>query len=174
MSPRSPASRAGPGFAVYYASKAFVVSLTRALAFELKGEGVTRSARSAPARRRHASASGQASGGGRSPAGALPLDAATVAAIGNRRLSCRPDYRRAGPRQPAPRRALLAILPQTVVLPLLARVQRSRLSPASAATAFLDSGRRNLSFRHALRPLLDPHAQLSRFRKTGRRAGGQG
>jgi len=35
---------AGPGLAVYYASKAFVVSFTRALAYELKGQGVKVSA----------------------------------------------------------------------------------------------------------------------------------
>jgi len=35
---------AGPGFAVYYASKAFVVSFTRALAYELKEQGVKVSA----------------------------------------------------------------------------------------------------------------------------------
>lgn len=35
---------AGPGLAVYYASKAFVVSFSRALAFELRGSGVTVSA----------------------------------------------------------------------------------------------------------------------------------
>ena len=121
---------AGPGFAVYYASKAFVVSLTRALAFELR-EGGTRVCALCPGPTPTRFNERAGFKGGRIAGWLRPLDADAVAAAGIA------GYR-AGRTLVVPGLAnaalvaLLGILPQTLVLPLLARVQRSRLSGSHA------------------------------------------
>lgn len=114
----------GPGLAVYYASKAFVVSFTRGLAFELKGRGVLVCALCpGPTPTKF----GERAGFSPTRAMALtgPLDAMTVARIGLE------GYRR-GRSVVVPGFAnrvivgLLAMLPVRPVLAILSRIQRAR------------------------------------------------
>jgi uncharacterized protein len=122
---------AGPGFAVYYASKAFVLSLTRALKVEMKGTSVRVCALCpGPTPTRF----GERAGFRKTRLVALtrPLDSAGVAAAGVA------GYR-AGRTIVIPgfvnKLLVLAVglLPQAVVLPILARAQRGRrVSPAGS------------------------------------------
>jgi short-subunit dehydrogenase len=115
---------AGPGFAVYYASKAYVLSLTRALAYETRAAGIRVSALCpGPTSTRF---NERAKFRGSRSAGLLrSLDVMTVARAGL-------DGYRAGRLIVVPGllmrilTTLIACLPQAIVLPLLARVQRAR------------------------------------------------
>ncbi len=114
----------GPGLAVYYASKAFVVSLTRALAFEERESGIRVCALCpGPVPTKF----GARAGFGKSAAIALtrPLSAQDVAHIGlagyfGRRTVVVPGL------IPKLMVAVLSILPTRMVLPVLARAQRQR------------------------------------------------
>ena len=115
---------AGPGLAVYYASKAFVVSFTRALAYELKGSGARACALCpGPTSTNFGARAGFK--GSKATNLMSPLDAAGVARLG---LA---GYR-AGRVVVVPGFVnrlsvlLLRILPQALVLPVLARAQRQR------------------------------------------------
>lgn len=121
---------AGPGFAVYYASKAFVVSLSRALRAEMEAHGVKVSVLCpGPTPTRFNARAGFK--GGRIVSFIRPLDARSVAVIGIR------GYR-AGRSIIVPGFtnkclvAALSLLPQAVVLPILGRVQRGRLARPAA------------------------------------------
>ena len=115
---------AGPGLAVYYASKAFVVSFTRALAYELIGSGARACALCpGPTSTNFGARAGFK--GSKATNLMSPLDAAGVARLG---LA---GYR-AGRVVVVPGFVnrlsvlLLRILPQALVLPVLARAQRQR------------------------------------------------
>jgi short-subunit dehydrogenase len=115
---------AGPGFAVYYASKAYVISLTRALAFETRAAGILVSALCpGPTQTRFNERAKFR--GGRSAGLLRALDVMTVARLGLAgyragRLIVVPglQYRILV--------TLIRVLPQAAVLPILARVQRAR------------------------------------------------
>jgi short-subunit dehydrogenase len=117
----------GPGLAVYYASKAFVVSLTRSLAWEMRGRGV---AISALCPGPTATGFGLRAGfdGLRAARLTRPLDAMAVARIGVA------GYR-AGRVVIVPgwvNRLIvmgLGLVPTRLVLPLIARIQRGRRRP---------------------------------------------
>lgn len=114
----------GPGMSVYYASKAFVLSLTRALAFEEKDSGIRVCALCpGPVPTQF----GARAGFRKTAAVAMtrPLSAKDVAHIGlagyfGRRTVVVPGL------IPKLLVALLSILPTRLVLPLLARAQRQR------------------------------------------------
>lgn len=117
----------GPGLAVYYASKAFVVSLTRALAFEERESGIKVCALCpGPVPTKF----GARAGFGKSGMIALtrPLSAKDVAHIGlagyfGRRTVVVPGW------IPRLMVAVLSVMPTRFVLPVLARAQRQRRSP---------------------------------------------
>jgi short-subunit dehydrogenase len=124
---------AGPGLAVYYASKAFVLSFSRALRFELRPSGVRVTALCpGPTATKFGSRAGF--GGSAASAFAARLDARAVALAG---LS---GYR-AGRAVVVPgmlNKALVgavSILPPALVLPILARIQRQRRSAKHGAVA---------------------------------------
>lgn len=114
----------GPGLAVYYASKAFVVSLTRALAFEERENGIRVCALCpGPVPTKF----GVRAGFGKSGVIALtrPLSAKDVAYIGlagyfGRRTVVVPGL------IPRLMVAVLSVVPTRIVLPILARAQRQR------------------------------------------------
>ncbi|GLS17662.1 short-chain dehydrogenase [Labrys miyagiensis] len=114
----------GPGLAVYYASKAFVVSLTRALAFEERESGIRVCALCpGPVPTKF----GTRAGFRRSAVTSLtrPLSAKDVAHIGlagyfGRRTIVVPGL------IPKLMVAVLSVLPARIVLPVLARAQRQR------------------------------------------------
>ena len=114
----------GPGLAVYYASKAFVVSLTRALAFEERESGIRVCALCpGPV----PTGFGTRAGFGKSGVIAVtrPLSARDVAHIGlagyfGRRTVVVPGM------IPRLMVAILSVLPTRMVLPVLARAQRQR------------------------------------------------
>ncbi|MDQ0467933.1 SDR family NAD(P)-dependent oxidoreductase [Labrys wisconsinensis] len=114
----------GPGMAGYYASKAYVVSLTRALAFELRDRGVKVSALCpGPTPTGFGARAGYR--GSRAMALTRPLDPMLVARIGvagyrKGKLVVVPGWRN---RLIV---ALLAVLPHALVLPMLAKAQRQR------------------------------------------------
>ena len=115
---------AGPGLAVYYASKAFVVSFTRALSFELTGSGA-RACAVCPGPTTTGFGARAGFKGSKAANLMSPLDAAGVARLG---LA---GYR-AGRVIVVPglinRLSVLILraLPQALVLPVLARAQRER------------------------------------------------
>lgn len=114
----------GPGLAVYYASKAFVLSLTRALAFEERVSGIRVCALCpGPV----PTGFGARAGFGKSGVIAVtrPLSAKDVAHIGlagyfGRRTVVVPGM------IPRLMVAILSVLPTRMVLPVLARAQRQR------------------------------------------------
>jgi hypothetical protein len=114
----------GPGMAGYYATKAYVVSLTRALAFELRGRGIRICALCpGPTPTNFGKRAGYKAS--RAMALTHPLDPMVVARIGVA------GYR-AGKAVVVPGWrnrlivALLAVLPLSIVLPMLAKAQRQR------------------------------------------------
>jgi short-subunit dehydrogenase len=123
---------AGPGMAVYYASKAFVVSLTRALAVELRGRGV-RICALCPGPTATGFGERAGYGGVRPPSLVRSPDADSVARIGLE------GYRR-GRVVVVPGAVnklvvgLLRMLPQRLVLPLLAQAQRQRRPPVGGVS----------------------------------------
>lgn len=114
----------GPGLAVYYASKAFVVSLTRALAFEEKENGIRVCALCpGPVPTKFGTRAGFHRSG--SIELTRPLSAKEVAHIGlagyfGRRTIVVPGF------IPKLMMAVLAVMPVRFVLPVLARAQRQR------------------------------------------------
>ncbi len=124
---------AGPGLAVYYASKAFVVSFSRALRFELKPNGIRVTALCpGPTATKFGERAGF--GGSVFSSFAARLDAEAVARAG---LT---GYR-AGRAVVVPgmlNKALVgavSILPPALVLPVLSRIQRQRRSAKLRAVA---------------------------------------
>ncbi|CAM5775949.1 short-chain dehydrogenase [Labrys miyagiensis] len=116
----------GPGLAVYYASKAFVVSLTRALAFEERESGIRVCALCpGPVPTKFGTRAGFHLSGAVDLT--RPLSAKDVAHIGlagyfGRRTIVVPGL------IPKLMVAILAVMPTRIVLPVLARAQRQRRS----------------------------------------------
>ncbi len=114
----------GPGLAVYYASKAYVVSFTRALAYELAGRGVLVCALCPGPT---PTGFGTRAGFGMTGAMALTgrLSASDVARIGLAGYFAGRAIVVPGARNRVLTK-LLGIVPAALVLPILARVQRGR------------------------------------------------
>lgn len=114
----------GPGFAVYYASKAFVVSFTRALAQELSGRGVKICALCpGPTPTGFGERAGFHLTGIMSRLGALDADA--VARIGLEGYFAGREIVVPGLANRA-LTALLGVAPAGIVVPVIARIQRGR------------------------------------------------
>ncbi|MGE3244962.1 MAG: SDR family NAD(P)-dependent oxidoreductase [Beijerinckiaceae bacterium] len=119
---------AGPGAATYYATKAYVLSLSRALAYELKGAGVTVTALCpGPTRTRFFD---RASGGTNPMKGMAMMESMPVAETGYRALM-------AGRREAVPglQNWVLAffsgVTPQWIALPFVGAIQLRRRNQSS-------------------------------------------
>ena len=116
----------GPGMAIYYASKAYVLSFSQALAEELKGAGVSVTALCpGPVKTGFGARAGTTKD---MAGGALLVDVAEVARVGYRAMM-------AGKRVAIPGRlnqaitTLLPFVPAALKLPALARIQMRRRAP---------------------------------------------